>query len=146
MDKEGRKVSEKAARDKKIKELKERADRTREGRGSALWDCLIQVDPDMFEAYQTVYERGLLDGKHLPAKYRELVAMAILAYRGLQESVISHARRAHKLGATKEEILDAAETTLIPGGAPTFSTYLAAVKAIEEEEEKEKAAKNKSKK
>lgn len=139
-------MSERVEKDKKIKELKERADRTRAGRGSASWDYLIRVDPDMFEAYQTVYERGLLDGKHLPAKYRELVAMAILAYRGLREGVISHARRAHKLGATKEEILDAAETTLIPGGAPTFNTYLAAVQAIEEEEEKEKAAKNRPKK
>ena len=129
-------MSSETSRENRIREVKERASGTREGRG-AVWNHLIETDPDMFEAYQSVYERGLLPGKALPVKYRELVAISILAFRGLRESVISHARRAHRYhGLTKEELLDAAKTALIPGGAPTFTTYLAAVQAIEEDEKR----------
>ncbi|UCH36978.1 MAG: carboxymuconolactone decarboxylase family protein [Candidatus Bathyarchaeota archaeon] len=85
----------------------------------------------MFETYQTLYEHAFLDGKQLPARYRELIAMAILAYRGAREAVITHAKRASLLGATKTEILDAAITTLIPGGAPTFNAYIAALHELE---------------
>jgi AhpD family alkylhydroperoxidase len=120
-------------KEKRIQKLKERARRTREGRNADLWDNLIQMDPDMFEAYQNIYEYGFLDGKQLPAKYRELIAMAILAYRGSREGVIAHAKRAHLLGVTTTEILDAAITTLIPGGAPTFNAYIAALHALKVE-------------
>jgi AhpD family alkylhydroperoxidase len=89
------------------------------------------MDPDMFEAYQNIYEYAFLDGKQLPAKYRELIAMAILAYRGSREGVIAHAKRAYLLGATKTEILDAAITTLIPGGAPTFNAYIAVLRELD---------------
>lgn len=133
-------MSEEKEREKRIQALTEKARKTREGRALE-WNYLIRIDPDMFEAYQNIYEKGLLPGKELPAKYRELVCMAILAFRGSRDGVISHGLRAHKLGATKQEILDAAETTMIPGGAPTFRTYLAAVEAIEEEEKKAKAVK-----
>lgn len=135
-------MSKGTVREKKIKELKERAMKTREGRPLE-WTYLIQTDPEMFETYQNVYEKSLLVGKELPAKYRELICMGILAFRGNRNAVISHGRRAHGLGATLQEILDAAETTLIPGGAPTFLTYLAAAEAIEEDEKKEKTTKKK---
>ena len=131
-------MSSEKAREKRIRELKERAARTREGRPeSPAWTYLIETDPDMFEAYQNIYEQGLLQGKALPVKYRELVAIAILAYRGSREAAISHAIRAYKhYGLTKQELLDAAKTSLIPGGAPTFSICLDCVRAIEEEEKK----------
>jgi alkylhydroperoxidase/carboxymuconolactone decarboxylase family protein YurZ len=136
-------MSEEKEREKKIQALIEKARKTREGRALG-WDYLIGIDPDMFEAYQNLYEKGLLPGKELPAKYRELTCMAILAFRGSRDGVISHGLRAHQLGATKQEMLDAAETTMVPGGAPTFRTYLAAVEAIEEEEKKAKAVKKRS--
>ena len=37
-------------------------------RGNARWEYLIRTDPDAFEAYQAVYEKGLMQGKHLPIK------------------------------------------------------------------------------
>jgi alkylhydroperoxidase/carboxymuconolactone decarboxylase family protein YurZ len=126
-------------RDERIQALIERARRTREGRPPA-WDYLIRTNPDLFEDYQKLYERGLLAGKELPTKYRELICMAILAFKGARDAVIGHGLRAYRLGATKQEVLDAAVTTLIPGGAPTFGTYLAALEAIEAEENKSKSA------
>jgi alkylhydroperoxidase/carboxymuconolactone decarboxylase family protein YurZ len=133
-------MSGKKEKQKRMQVLTDRAHKTREGRLTE-WDYLIKTDPDMFEAYQNVYEKGLLPGKELPTKYRELVCMAILAFRGSREGVISHGLRAHRLGATRQEVLDAAETTMIPGGAPTFRIYLAAVEAIEKEDKKARAVK-----
>jgi len=40
-----------------------------------------------------LYRRGLEDGKALPAKYRELVCIGVLAYRGLDDAVVSHIKR-----------------------------------------------------
>lgn len=90
------------------------------------------------EAYNNLYNRALTDGKALPAKTRELIAIALLAYRGLDIAVYEHAKRDLRLGVTKQELLEAIETSIVPGEAPTFSTGLGALLRIEEEEKKEK--------
>ena len=102
------------------------------------WAYLAYKDLDFIEAYDNLYRRGLEDGKALPAKYRELVCIGVLAYRGLDDAVVSHIKRALKLGATKQEVIDAIETTIIPGGAPTFGSGLAAMMRVEEDEKKGK--------
>jgi len=102
------------------------------------WAYMIDKDVDFMGAYDELYERGLTDGKALPAKTRELIAIAILAFRGRENAVYLHAKRALELGATKQELLEAIETTIIPGGAPTFGTGLAALMRIEEEAKKDK--------
>ncbi len=71
-------------------------------------------------------------------KTRELVAIAILAFRGLEGGVYEHMKRALRHGATKQELLEAIETSIIPGGAPTFATGLQALMRIEEDEKKAK--------
>jgi AhpD family alkylhydroperoxidase len=76
----------------------------------------------------------LSDGKALPIKTRELVAIAILAFRGRTDGVYEHMKRALRHGATKQELIEAIETMLVPGGAPTFSTALRALIRIEQEE------------
>jgi alkylhydroperoxidase/carboxymuconolactone decarboxylase family protein YurZ len=100
------------------------------------WLYMIDKDVDFMEAYNNLYEMGLTDGKALTAKTREFIAMAILAFRGQENAVYLHARRALRLGATKQELLEAIETTVVPGGAPAFSTGLSALMKIEEEERK----------
>jgi len=100
------------------------------------WAYMVEKDLDFMETYNNLYEKGLTDGKALTAKTRELIAIAILAFRGQENAVYLHARRALDLGATKQELLEAIETTIIPGGAPTFGTGLSALMRIEEEEKK----------
>ena len=100
------------------------------------WVYMVDKDVDFMESYNNLYERALTDGKALSAKTREFIAIAILAFRGQENGVYLHAKRALKLGATKQELLEAIETTLIPGGAPTFGTGLSALMRIEEEEKK----------
>jgi AhpD family alkylhydroperoxidase len=98
------------------------------------WAYMVEKDVDFMEAYNKIYSRGLTDGRALPAKVREFIAIALLAFRGRENAVYLHAKRALRLGATKQELLEAIETTIIPGGAPTFSTGLAALMRIEEDE------------
>jgi alkylhydroperoxidase/carboxymuconolactone decarboxylase family protein YurZ len=44
---------------------------------------------------------------------------------------VTHMRRAVRLGATKEELFEVFEATLIPGGAPTFHRGLSALLDVE---------------
>ena len=100
------------------------------------WVYMVDKDVDFMEVYNNLYESGLTDGKALATKTRELIAIAILAFRGQGEAVYLHAKRALRLGATKQELLEAFETMMIPGGVPTFGMGLAALLRIEEEEQK----------
>jgi alkylhydroperoxidase/carboxymuconolactone decarboxylase family protein YurZ len=98
------------------------------------WVYLSEKDPDFMEAYNNLYERALTDGKALPAKIREFIAIGILAYRGLEDAVYLHCKRALRLGATQQEILEAIESAMVPGGGPTLAVGLRALAKIEEEE------------
>ncbi len=123
--------------EKKKKDLIEAMKKER-GYLPASWAYLAEKDVEFMEAYNQLYSKGLTDGKALPAKTRELIAIALLAYRGLGDAVYEHAKRALKLGATMQELLEAVETSIIPGGAPTFSMGLRALLRIEEEQKKGK--------
>lgn len=120
---------------------KTRAARRRTGRASALavqirrdrgytypeWDLASRLDPAFMEAYNGLYRRSLGTTHALPLKYRELVASALLAYRGEERSLLLHLRRARTLGATETEILDAFEAAVMPGGALTLLRGLRAL-------------------
>jgi AhpD family alkylhydroperoxidase len=124
-------------KEERIQNLKEVMKKER-GYSLPQWDYVAEKDVDFMEAYNNLYKSSLADGKALSAKTRELIAIALLAYRGLDNDVYNHAKRALRLGATKEEILEAVETSIIPGGAPTFSSGLKALMRIEEDEKKGK--------
>lgn len=98
------------------------------------WSYVTEKDFDFMEAYNNLYKRALTDGRALQVKTRELIAIVLLAFRGNDHAVYEHIKRALRHGATKQEILEAIETSLIPGGAPTFSTGLRALMKVEEEE------------
>lgn len=127
--------------DEKIEKRKQDfIETTKKERGNipAPWAYMIEKDFEFIEGYNRIYDLGLKDGESLPVKTRELVAIGILAFRGLGDGVYEHMRRALKFGATKRELLEAVETTLIPGGAPTFYAGLRALLKIEEEDKKAK--------
>ena len=96
------------------------------------WELAARTDPDFTEAYNRIYELALGEGRHVSAKVREFVAIALLAFRGAdREALVAHMRRAIRLGATKEELVEVLEATLVPGGAPTFHRGLSALLEIE---------------
>lgn len=102
------------------------------------WAYAAEHDIDFFEAYVNLYNKGLTDGKALPAKTRELIVIGILAFRGRESGVYDHIKRALKHGATKQEILEAIETSMIPGGGPTWLIGMQAFMKVMEEEGKGK--------
>ncbi len=119
----------------RAQELKE-AIRKKRGYSSPPWEYAAEKDVDFQEAYENLYERALGAGKALPIKTRELIAIGILAYRGAEEAVYKHMQRALKNGATTQELYEAIETTIVPGGAPAYSVGLRALMKIEQAQER----------
>ena len=96
------------------------------------WELAARSDPEFTEAYNRIYELAMGEGRHVSAKVREFVAIALLAFRGAdREALVAHMQRAIRLGATKEELVEVLEATLVPGGAPTFHRGLSALLDIE---------------
>lgn len=121
--------------EKRKKDLREAMEKAR-GYMPSAWAYVLDKDLDFMEAYDNLYNCALMEGKALPIKTKELIAIALLAFRGNENGVHDHMKRALKHGANKMEILEALETAIIPGGAPTFGTGLRALMRIEKEEEK----------
>ncbi|MGV6874261.1 carboxymuconolactone decarboxylase family protein [Pseudochelatococcus sp. B33] len=90
------------------------------------WEFLAEKDPEFLDAYNRLSGLGLLhagvsrDDKALPAKYRELVAIAAMIGQARMWGVKPHMERALREGATEKEILEALEAALIPVGSPPF--------------------------
>jgi alkylhydroperoxidase/carboxymuconolactone decarboxylase family protein YurZ len=98
------------------------------------WEFAARADPDFVQAYNELYRRALNDGQALSAKIREFVAIGILAFKGDVGGVRSHIQRAVRLGASTQEVLEAVESCIIPGGAPAFFCGLKALLETLEQE------------
>src|SRR3979411_691022 len=87
--------------------------RMKKARGSIYpeWEYAARQDPEFVETYNRIYELGLGEGKHVSAKVREFVAIALLAFRGSDRAgLVPHMQRAIRFGATREEIFEVLET------------------------------------
>jgi alkylhydroperoxidase/carboxymuconolactone decarboxylase family protein YurZ len=101
--------------------------------GYPYWDWVAREDPDYVKARQPLSELSVGEGKELSIKHREMVIIGILAYRGRQEGVVAHMRRAIAHGASKRELLEAIQSAAVPGGGPTFSTGVQALMQLDSE-------------
>src|SRR5437867_13296356 len=94
-------------------------------------DWLAREDPQYAAARRPLRELSVGEGKELSIKHREMVIIGILAFRGREEGVVTHMRRAIQHGATKRELLEAIQSAAVPGGGPTFSTGVQALMKVE---------------
>ena len=101
--------------------------------GYPFWDWVAQEDPEYFRARQPLSDLSIGEGKELAVKHREMVIIGILAFRGRQEGVVAHMRRAIEHGATKRELLEAIQSAAVPGGGPTFSSGAQALMKLDQE-------------
>ena len=101
--------------------------------GYPFWDWVAKEDPEYVKARQPLSALSIGEGKELSVKYREMVIIGILAYRGRQEGVLAHMRRAIDHGATKRELLEAMQSAAVPGGGPTFSAGAQALMQLDRE-------------
>ena len=90
--------------------------------GYPFWEWVAKEDPEYVKARQPLSALSIGEGKELSVKYREMVIIGILAFRGRKEGVSAHMRRAIDHGATKRELLEAIQSAAVPGGGPAFST------------------------
>jgi alkylhydroperoxidase/carboxymuconolactone decarboxylase family protein YurZ len=97
----------------------------------AAW--LAREDPPYAAARKPVSELSVGEGKELSIKHREMVVIGILAFRGREDGVVAHMRRAVEHGATKRELLEAVEAAAVPGGGPTLSAGVKALMQLEAE-------------
>jgi alkylhydroperoxidase/carboxymuconolactone decarboxylase family protein YurZ len=97
------------------------------------WELVAREAPEFVTAYNELYRQALAQDARLPVKYRELVALGILAFRGEPDGLVNHIRRAFEHGATRDEVLGAIEATIIPGGALTFLNGLRALARVDAE-------------
>ena len=101
--------------------------------GYPYWDWVAQEDPEYVKARGPLSELSVGEGRELSIKYREMVIIGILAFRGRQSGVVAHMRRAIAHGATKRELLEAIQSAAVPGGGPTFSTGVQALMQLDSE-------------
>lgn len=99
--------------------------------GYPFWDWVAREDPAYVKARQPLSELSVGEGKELSIKHREMVIIGILAFRGREEGVVAHMRRAVQHGATKRELLEAVQSAAVPGGGPTFSTGVQALMKLD---------------
>jgi len=96
---------------------------------------LAREDPEFlvkwFATRRTFRGRGVL-----PEKYKELLLMACNAIRLGSVGVKMHVRTAMDMGATKEEILEAAQTMWLIGGGPSLNMCIRALMEVLEEDAK----------
>jgi alkylhydroperoxidase/carboxymuconolactone decarboxylase family protein YurZ len=101
--------------------------------GYPFWDWVAREDPEYVQARQPLSALSIGEGRELSVKHREMVIIGILAFRGRQEGVVAHMRRAIDHGATKRELLEAIQSAAVPGGGPTFSAGARALMQLDQE-------------
>jgi AhpD family alkylhydroperoxidase len=78
---------------------------------------LRRAEPDAWKAFAALHEAAVADGV-LPARVKELIALAISVVKECDGCVASHARAAARRGATDEEVAEALNVALLMGGGP----------------------------
>ena len=90
-------------------------------------------DPEFFEHFIKFPKLCLQDGKALPAKYRLMINMCLLAHIGHLRGIPHYIKTAiEEYGASKLEIIEAFETAMLAGGAPTMIRGIAGLLSYEE--------------
>lgn len=99
------------------------------------------VDIDFLEAYERIYELTAVRRGRLPAKFKELIVVAAVAISGYGPGIKDHVRRARRLGATKEEIVEALQSASFHTGALTLvHGLIALIDVLKEEAEAKQGA------
>jgi AhpD family alkylhydroperoxidase len=73
--------------------------------------------PEVYAGYAALQRAAMTDGA-LPAKVKELIALAISATRECDGCVVAHARSAVRQGVTAEEVAEAMGVVISMNGGP----------------------------
>ena len=102
---------------------------------------MAEVDVDFLEAYERIYELTAVRKGALPPKFREMIVVAAVSIGGYLPGLKDHVRRAIKLGATKEELVEVFQSAYFHTGALTLvHGMVALIDVLKELEEEKKPA------
>jgi AhpD family alkylhydroperoxidase len=97
-------------------------------------DMMGELNPEMFEHYKKCDDHIQEDGA-LPAKFKVLMALAVMAAQRCDACCDSQMKSALNHGATKEEIMETMNVIFITSGAPGVASCKRALKLMLGEEE-----------
>ncbi|MCW4015438.1 MAG: carboxymuconolactone decarboxylase family protein [Candidatus Bathyarchaeota archaeon] len=84
-------------------------------------DAYREFDPESIKSHENMQSLTFSEGE-LSQKIKVLIAMAIDAENGATQGAINLGQRALKLGATKQEIIEALRIAHLIGGTKAFFT------------------------
>ena len=87
--------------------------------------------PEVYENYATLHKSAMASGA-LPAKTKELIALAIAVTRECDGCIVSHARAAANAGATTQEVAETMGVAILMNGGPGTVWGPRALDAFEE--------------
>ena len=102
---------------------------------------MAEVDVDFLEAYERIYELTAVRKGKLPSKVREMIVVAAVSIGGYLPGIKDHVRRALRLGATKEELVEVFQSAYFHTGALTLvHGMVALIDVLKELEDEQKPA------
>lgn len=99
---------------------------------------MAEVDVDFLEAYERIYELTAVRKGVLAPKFREMIVVAAVAIGGYLPGIKDHVRRALRLGATKQELVEVFQSAYFHTGALTLVHGMVALIDVLKELEDEK--------
>lgn len=92
--------------------------------------------PDFINSFMGLLGATYKEGT-LPVKTKELISVGIAAYNRCEYCIVFHVYKALEAGATRAEILEAAQTAVAFGGGPSMAYTVTVLKESLDEFEKD---------
>jgi AhpD family alkylhydroperoxidase len=88
--------------------------------------------PEVYAGYARLHAAAMSEGGVVPARFKELIALAIAVTRECDGCIAAHARSAARAGATAEEVAEAMGVVILMNGGPGTVWGPRALAAFEE--------------
>lgn len=93
-------------------------------------DQMRQLTPDMMTGFGTLFGKVMKEGA-LTVKQKELVAVGIALAVQCEPCIVLHIDKALDAGASKDEILEAAQVAVLMAGGPAYTHMPKVIEALE---------------
>ncbi|MFZ5591790.1 MAG: carboxymuconolactone decarboxylase family protein, partial [Bacillota bacterium] len=84
-------------------------------------DRLMETAPDLVMGFSALTERIFFDDSALSSLHKELIAVALAVYIKCEYCIVAHIYKAMQLGATPEQVLEAAGVSVFFGGGAALA-------------------------
>ena len=89
-----------------------------------------QLVPNVMAGFGGLFQKTMTEGK-LTVREKELIALGIALSVQCKPCIFMHVKKCLGVGATKEEVLEAAQVAVVMAGGPAFTHIPEVIDAIE---------------